>query len=98
MYQNEIRVIDFWEGSGYSLLYILEHIIKQKPYLYGKHIGPHDMNQHEYTTGTTRLQTARQLGFDFELVTSPKGAVSNRIEAVRQIFSRLWFDEQKCGE
>jgi hypothetical protein len=72
MYQNEIRLIDFWEGSGYSLLYILEHIIKTKNYLYGKHIGPHDMNAHEYTTGTTRLQTARQLGYDFELVTSPK--------------------------
>jgi len=61
MYNNEIRFIDHREGSGYSLLHILEHIVKTKNYIYGKHIGPHDMNQHEYTTGVTRLQTARQL-------------------------------------
>lgn len=96
IYNNEIRFIDAWEWSWYSLLYILENVIKTKPYLYGKHIGPHDMNQHEYTTGTTRLQTATQLWYDFELVSSPKWAISNRIECTRQLFSRFYFDEQKC--
>lgn len=98
LYNNEIRVIDFWEGSWYSLLYILEHIVKPKPYLYAKHIGPHDMNHHEYTTGVTRLQTASQLWYDFELVTSPKWAIRNRVEATRQLFSRYWFDERNCGK
>jgi len=98
MYNNEIRFIDHREGSGYSLLHILEHIVKTKNYIYGKHIGPHDMNQHEYTTGVTRLQTARQLWYDFELVRSPKGAINNRIEATRQLFSRYYFDEKNCWQ
>lgn len=97
IYGNEVRFIDHREWSGYSLLHILEHIIKQKPYIYGKHIGPHDMNVHEYTTGVTRLQTARQLGYEFELVTSPKWAIANRIETTRQLFSRYRFDEKNCG-
>jgi hypothetical protein len=96
VYNKEVRFIDYWEWSGYSMLYILEHIIKPKPYMYAKHIGPHDMNVHEYTTGLTRLQAARQMWYDFELIQSPKWAIDMRIDITRTLFSKFWFDESKC--
>jgi phage terminase large subunit len=38
------------------------HIVKSKPYTYGKHIVPHDAAAHEYSTGLSRIEVARNHG------------------------------------
>jgi len=97
IFGNEIRWIDYREWSWYSMIYVLNNIVSQKPYKYAKHIGPHDMRVHDQMTGKTRLEVANELWYKFVLVESPAGAVSNRIEMARGLFSNMWFDVKNCS-
>lgn len=92
-YGKEIRLIEYIEGSGESLTYWLG-IVKSKPYIYEMHLAPHDIMVHEYTTGMTRQNTARKLGFN--LVPVPKVDIIPGIDQARNILSRCFFDEKKC--
>jgi hypothetical protein len=90
---KEIRLIDYDEGSGESLAYWLG-VLKKKDYTYGKHIAPHDIMVHEYTSGMTRQATARQMGISF--IAAPKVDIIPGIDQVRNIMPRCWFDKTKC--
>ena len=90
---KEIRVIDYESGSGKSLEQWIK-LCKEKPYIYGQHIGPHDIEIREYTTGKSRWRTALDLGFRFEIV--PKGSVEDGINEVRRELKHCYFDEEKC--
>jgi len=93
IFRKEIRVIDYIEGSGESLTYWLG-IVKSKPYVYEKHLAPHDIMVHEYTSGMTRQASARKLGIN--LIPVPKVDVIPGIDTVRNVLSRCFFDENKC--
>jgi hypothetical protein len=90
---DEIRVIDYYENSGEGLPHYAKHLAA-KPYVYGKHWAPHDIAVREFTTGRSRLETARSLGIKFLVI--PKQSIEDGIEAVRGIIPRCWFDETKC--
>ena len=93
VYGKEIRLIDYDEGSGESLQYWLG-IVKSKPYVYDKHLAPHDIMVHEYTSGMTRQSAARKMGMVLLPVT--KTDVNSGIDAARNILNRCWFDTVKC--
>jgi hypothetical protein len=93
VYGKEIRLIDYIEGSGESLTYWLG-IVKSKPYIYDKHLAPHDIMVHEYTSGMTRQASARKMGFN--LLPVQKVDIIPGIDAARNILNRCWFDEKKC--
>lgn len=93
VYGKEIRIIDYIEGSGESLAHWL-NIVKQKPYSYGKHIAPHDINVHEYTSGMSRMVSARQLGVSF--VAAPRVEIIPGIDKVRTILPMCYIDEKAC--
>ncbi len=93
VYGKEIRLIDYDEGSGESLAHWLG-IVKSKPYIYDKHIAPHDIMVHEYTSGMTRQASARKMGIN--LLPAQKVEIIPGIDAVRNLFPRCWFDEKKC--
>lgn len=91
--RQEIRIIDTLQlKEGAIPEYIAE--AKKKPYIYGTHIGPHDIKVHDMGTNITRWGIAYQLGFNFE--EAPSVGVENGIEATKAIFHRLWIDEKKC--
>ena len=90
---KEIRLIDYLEGSGESLAYWLGQV-KSKPYVYGKHLAPHDIMVHEYTSGMSRQSSARKMGIN--LIPVSKVDVIPGIDAARGILNRCWFDERKC--
>lgn len=93
VYGMERRYIDYTESSGLGMTdYIRE--LKDRGYTYGTHYAPHDIEVHEFTTGRSRIETARNLGFDFEVV--PRAAIEDRIEAVRTTLPMCWFDKTKC--
>ncbi len=92
---KEIRLIDYVEGSGESLSYWLG-VVKSKPYVYGKHLAPHDIMVHEYSSGMTRQSMARKMGLN--LIPVPKVEIIPGIDAVRNILNRCWFDEKKCSK
>ena len=94
IYGKEVRLIDYWEWSGYSMLEIINTVVKSKPYQYERHYFPHDAEVHEYTTGNTRIQIAREHLWMCEIV--PKTSVSDGINAAREMFPNCFFDEAKC--
>ncbi len=95
LHKKEIRVIDYLEGSGESLAYWLGEL-KKKEYVYEKHLAPHDILVHEYTSGMTRQASARKMGIN--LIPVPKVDIIPGIDQVRNMLSRCWFDEKKCAQ
>lgn len=91
---KEIHLIDYVEGSGESLAHWLGFVLN-KPYIYGKHLAPHDILAHEYTSGMSRQSSARKMGIN--LIAVPKVQVIPGIDQVRLILNRCWFDEKKCS-
>jgi hypothetical protein len=69
--------------------------VKSKPYIYEKHLAPHDIMVHEFTSGMTRQATARMMGFN--LVPVPKVEIISGIDAVRGLLDRCFFNETKCA-
>ena len=91
---KEIHLIEYLEGSGESLAHWLS-IVKSKKYSYGKHLGPHDILSHEYSSGLTRQASARKMGFNF--IPSTRSEIVPGIDAARALLSRCFFDESKCA-
>lgn len=85
---KEVHIIDFIEGTGKSLVQYIK-IIKDKPYIYGTHLGPHDIKVTEYSTGVTRFETASKLGIVFTLVHDV--SLQDGIDAVKNILPRCFF-------
>jgi hypothetical protein len=92
-YGQEIRILETYENSGEPLTFYLKYL-KEKPYIYDRHIAPHDVEVHEYTTGLTRSEVARNHGIKFTV--APKLLISEGIDALRNIIHRCYFDELKC--
>lgn len=92
-YGNQIRVIDLEFASGEGLPYYAKKL-RERPYIYGAHYGPHDIEVRELGTAASRRDTARKLGIPFRVV--PRHSVADGIDAVRGILNRCWFDKKKC--
>jgi hypothetical protein len=94
---GEVRFVDYHEASGHVLS---EHIgiVKAKPYAYGRHIAPHDIEVHEYGDrfGRTRKEIAKGLNLTFEVAPRPP-VKEDAINAARMLLPRAWFDEDKCA-
>ena len=43
--------------------------VQRKPYIYGKHFAPHDIEATDIGTGKTRMESAKKLGIKFTMVT-----------------------------
>ena len=89
-----VRIIDCYEKSKEGLEHYVR-VLESKPYSYGKHIGPHDIQVREFGSGITRIEKARQLGVKFTL--SNEVSIVDGIEAVRSSLSKIWIDEKQCA-
>lgn len=94
IFAKEIRLIEYIEGSGESLSHWLG-VLKSKDYAYDKHLAPHDIMVHEYSSGMTRQASARKMGFN--LIPVQKVEIIPGIDTARTILNRCWFDEKKCS-
>ncbi len=92
---GEIRVIDYDEYTGMGLPDIIREMDK-KPYIYGRHIAPHDIRVRELGSGNSRLEIAAKLGIKYEI--APMIGVQDGINAVRSAIPRMYFDSVKCKE
>ena len=88
------QVFDALSVEGKSLTEIIA-LVHNRGYVFDRHLGPHDLRQREYTTGTDRLTVAARLGVRFEIVEST--SVAEGIDAVRRLFPRLVFDQRRCA-
>jgi hypothetical protein len=99
----QIRVIDYYENTGFGLEHYAK-VLKEKPYTYGDHHMPHDVEVRELSSGEyakSRKEVAEELGIR-PIVTVPRArdsqAVMAGINAGRNILSRCWFDKTKCWQ
>lgn len=92
---NEIRIIDYYEASGEGLPYYAR-VLQDRGYIYGQHFAPHDIQVRELGSGLSRLETARSLGINFQIVKSMP--LDDGINASRVIFNRCWFDKEKAKQ
>lgn len=90
----EFHFIDYIEASGEGMAYYVRQL-KNRPYTYGRHKAPHDIEVTELGTGKSRREVARTLGLRFDVV--PKHDVLDGIEAVRNVLPRCWFDRARCA-
>lgn len=91
----ERRKIDYLEFTGKGLPEAIK-IVKEKPYTYGKHFAPHDIQVRELGTGKSRLEVAKELGINFEIV--PNVSIQDGIDAGRRFFKKLWVDKTLCKD
>jgi phage terminase large subunit len=92
MVGREVHVIDYYEASGEPLSHYV-NVVDRKPYLYGGHLLPHDVQARELGTGKTRQEMLEGLGLKVNVVRNH--AVEDGINAVRMILTRCWFDSVK---
>jgi phage terminase large subunit len=90
---GEVRLIDYYEASGEGLQHYAK-VLSQKPYVYGQHVGPHDIEVRELGTGHSRLELARGLGLNF--IVCPRLSLEDGIAAVRALIPRCWFDSTRA--
>ncbi len=91
---GEVHLIDYYEASGEGFQHYIK-VLREKPYVYGKHYPPHDIAVRELGTGKSRKETAASLGLKFE---EPLGALAliDGIDAARLLIPRCWFDAEAC--
>ena len=91
---NEYRIIDYYENQGEGIPHYVK-VVRDKDYVYGRHIAPHDIKVREMGTGKSRFEVARDLGLRFDIC--PNIQIDDGIEAARSIIPRCYFDEKKCS-
>lgn len=92
---SAINVIDYYSKPSETLSHFANYVLS-KPYTYGTHIFPHDVNVHGNETGLTRLHTFAQLGING--IVAPQISINDGIEKVRQALPRMFIDEVRCKD
>lgn len=91
---QERHLIDYEEASGVGVDAYVK-ILKNKPYIYGQHVFPHDVKAREWgNDGRSRVDTLKGLGIEAKVL--PIHKVDDGIQKVRQIFDQCWFDKTRC--
>lgn len=93
---QEIHVIDYYENSGEGLAHYID-LIKKKPYIYDRYFGPHDIEAHHMSMGLSIKDVGAGLGIPFITLKTLNMRLDDGIEAVRNLFPRIWIDEERCG-
>lgn len=93
---NKIRLIDHWHGEGSDGIPEAAAALQRKPYVYGKHYGPHDIEATDIGTGKTRVESARSVGISFTAV--PDISLEDGINGVSSMLDRLLVNKETCKE
>lgn len=89
-----VRIIDCYDNSKVGLEHYIT-VLRNKEYIYGRHIAPHDIKVKEWALGMSRVDKARALGVTFTL--APSLPIIDGIESVRASFNKLWIDQLACA-
>jgi hypothetical protein len=92
---RETRVIDVLKGEGVGLDWYAKQL-QDRPYLWGNHYLPHDVEVRELGTGKSRKEVLEGLGI--KVTVCPNIPIADGIQAVRMLLPTTWFDKTKCKE
>lgn len=93
---KEIRLIEYQEWTQTPLLQVAAEVMQRTRYVYEAHVLPHDAQARDMTTGRTREEALRAVLGRIQI--APRLDVADGINAVRTLFSRMWFDEKACAQ
>src|SRR5205823_9192575 len=87
--------LDLFDADQYEALSLPEILsrVRARGYNIREWLAPHDIGQHEFGSGQTPLEIARNLGVAFRV--APRLDVQTGIDAVRRLFGRLRFDRRR---
>lgn len=93
---QEIRVLDYIEGQGQVLAYYVNEL-RSRGWAKAICYLPHDGVNENNITGLRYEDHLRQAEFSVEppVKNQGKGAAMMRVEAVRRLFPKIWFNEAK---
>lgn len=91
----ETRVIDVLKGEGVGLDWYAKEL-QSRPYVWGSHYLPHDVEVRELGTGKSRKEVLEGLGIRTTIC--PNIPVADGIQAVRMLLPTCWFDKIKCRD
>lgn len=90
---QEIRVLDYIEGVGQVLAYYVNEL-RSRGWSKALCVLPHDGVNENNITGKRYEQHLRDAEFETKVVKNQgRGAAMMRVEAVRRIFPKCWFNE-----
>jgi phage terminase large subunit len=90
---REIRILDYIEAVGQEIGYYIAELRKRK-YDQALLVLPHDGNAHHGPIHKTYKTHFEDAGFEVEVIPNQgPGAAMMRIEALRRVFPRCWFNE-----
>lgn len=90
---QEIRVLDYIEGVGQVLAYYVNEL-RSRGYAKALCVLPHDGVNENNITGKRYEDHLRDAEFETRVVKNQgRGAAMMRIEAVRRVFGKVWFNE-----
>jgi phage terminase large subunit len=92
---GEIHLIDHMEGAGEAIGAYLKRL-QERPYVIDTIHLPPDSKAKELGTGKSIEEIVRAAGFRVLIV--PALTVEDGINAVRTMFSSLWFDQTHCAD
>lgn len=93
---RETRWIDVLKGEGVGLDWYVKEL-KERPYNYGMHYLPHDVEVRELGTGKSRREVLGSLGVR-NITVVPAMPVEDGIQALRMLIPTSFFDKVKCKE
>jgi len=90
---QEIRILNYYESIGQTLSYHVNWL-RANGYESAQIILPHDGVNENNVTGKRYEDHFRDAGFDTRVIKNQgRGAASMRIEALRRVFPKIWFNE-----
>ena len=94
--RTEVRVIDYYEASGYGLPHYAA-VLTSRGYTYGTEYLPHDAQARQLGTGRSLWETLRSLTNRIPRVL-PQQNLMDGINAARVSIGSCWFDADKCHD
>jgi hypothetical protein len=83
---SETRLIDVHVANDSGLEYYTK-MLSEKGYYYGEHFGPHDIQNREFGTGTSRIEQAARLGLHWKRV--PNTPKADQLALGAQLINRM---------
>lgn len=92
-YGGAVRLIDYYQNTGEGIDHYLQYV-QGKPYTYGEHWFPHDVEQHELGTGRRLIDLVRMKLRNVNVATRLE--FSDSLHALRMFLPRCYFDDARC--
>ena len=91
---RSVNIIDYLSSNGVGLDWYAKQLTA-RPYVYHRHILPHDGAKGELIAGSTIMGSLRGLlGSNVEVL--PRVSIEDGINAARVLFAKCYFDAEKC--